>query len=206
MTNDTSLTLVSSRFTSVIEIITIYTGVNLAARWKNSIAYVGVIYFIPNILDTILVIALPWSNTAGLLAGVYLTGVGTTGFVLILAWVNQATAGHTKRITMNAVLLIAYCVGNAVGPQMWVAQYQPRYFVPWAIILVCYTICPLLMLLQRYILAKENKRRDQEPHDNSYDDVWVKVTDNDGNVVEKKVDKAFLDLTDRQNREFRYAL
>ena len=80
------------------------------------------------------------------------------------------------------------------------------YHVPWGVILACYTLCPILMLVQRYILAKENKRRDAEPPDDSYDDVWVKVTDEDGSVIEKKVDKAFLDLTDRQNREFRYVL
>ena len=115
---------------SVIEILTIYTGVNLAARWKDSIAYVGVLYFIPNVLGAILVCVLPWSNKAGLLASVYITGVGTTGFVLSLAWVNQTTAGHTKRITMNAIMLIAYCVGNSVGPQMWLSQYSPRYVLP----------------------------------------------------------------------------
>lgn len=167
---------------------------------------------------------LPWSDKAGLLASVYITGVGTTGFVLALAWVNQATAGHTKRVTMNAVMLIAYCVGNAVGPQLWQAKYTPRYVyaliplefllilsrcsyhVPWAVIAVCYTLCPALLMLQRYILKKENDKRDREGPDTTYDDVWVKVADADGNIIEKKVDKAFLDLTDRQNREFRYVL
>lgn len=124
-------------------------------------------------------------------------------------------------------MLIAYCVGNAVGPQMWLAQYEPRcvsltfqlvvhldsfryqlhsYRVPWGVILACYTICPILLLLQRYILNKENKKRDAELPDNQYDDVWVKVADADGTTVEKKVDVAFLDLTDKQNRAFRYPL
>lgn len=62
------------------------------------------------------------------------------------------------------------------------------------------------MLLQRWHLARENKKRDQEPPDTTYDDVWVKVEDEKGNIIEKRVDKAFLDLTDRQNREFRYVL
>ena len=56
------------------------------------------------------------------------------------------------------------------------------------------------------MLDKENKRRDREPPDTTYDDVWVKITDEDGDIIEKKVDKSFLDLTDRQNREFRYVL
>ena len=53
-------------------------------------------------------------------------GVGTTGFVLALSWLSTVTAGHTKRITVNAVMLSAYCIGNAVAPFMWQAKYKPR--------------------------------------------------------------------------------
>ena len=80
------------------------------------------------------------------------------------------------------------------------------YHVPWGVIAACYTVCPILLLIQRSILARENKKRDLEPPDTTYDDVWVKVTDENGDIIEKKVDKAFLDLTDRQNRDFRYPL
>ena len=52
--------------------------------------------------------------------------VGTTGFVLALSWVSQTTAGHTKRVTTNAIMLSAYCIGNAAGPFMWNAKYKPR--------------------------------------------------------------------------------
>ena len=43
----------------LIEIVTIFTGVRIAARYKDSRAYVGTIYFIPNILGTILINVLP---------------------------------------------------------------------------------------------------------------------------------------------------
>ena len=81
-----------------------------------------------------------------------------------------------------------------------------RYHVPWTVIAICYTLSAALLLFQRYILNKENKKRDREPQDLTYDDVWVKLTNENGEVIEKKVDKTFLDLTDRQNRDFRYAL
>lgn len=109
-----------------VEIVTIYTGVKLAARYKDSRAYVGAIYFIPNLLGVILINLLPWKNKVGLLFGQWLTGVGTTGFVLSLSWISSVTAGHTKRVTTNAIMLIAYCVGNATAPFMWQAKYVPR--------------------------------------------------------------------------------
>lgn len=58
-----------------VEITTIFTGVNLAARLPNSRAYVGTIYFVPTILGILLVNLLPWSNKIGLLFGQWLTGV-----------------------------------------------------------------------------------------------------------------------------------
>lgn len=129
----------------VIEIITIWTGVHLAARLKGARAYVGAVYFIPNIVGVLLLNFLPWSNRTGLLCAQWLTGmtiylqdhsndltrvfkqgVGTTGFVLSLSWLSSVTAGHTKRVTVNAIMLIAYCLGNALGPFMWQEKYRPR--------------------------------------------------------------------------------
>ena len=133
----------------VVEVVTIWTGVNIAARLPNSIAYVGVLYMIPNVMGVFLVNFLPWSDKVGLLfsvwitgscpvdlyitysdlinlIGIYPTGVGTTGFVLSLSWLSNVTAGHTKRVTVNAVMLSAYCIGNSAGPFMWQQKYKPR--------------------------------------------------------------------------------
>ncbi|PPR00815.1 hypothetical protein CVT26_012456 [Gymnopilus dilepis] len=189
-----------------IEIVTIWTGVTIVSRIPNSRAYVGFIYFFPNILGVFLINFLPWSNKVGLLFGQWTTGVGTTGFVLSLSWLSSVTAGHTKRVTTNAIMLSAYCIGNAAGPFMWQAKYKPRNHVPWIIIGVCYVICMGLLLAIRYLLASENKRRDNEPVDTTYDDVYIEKIGPDGVVEKVKVDKEYLDLTDIQNREFRYVL
>jgi len=63
-----------------------------------------------------------------------------------------------------------------------------------------------LLFAVRVLLSRENKRRDAEPLDDTYDNVFLSKMYQDGNRVEVKVAKEFLDLTDRQNREFRYVL
>ncbi|EGN94818.1 hypothetical protein SERLA73DRAFT_96177 [Serpula lacrymans var. lacrymans S7.3] len=189
-----------------IEIATIWTGVILASRRPNSRAYVGALYFIPNLLGILLVNLLPWSDKVGLLFGQWITGVGTTGFVLSLSWLGNVTAGHTKKVVTNAIMLSAYCIGNAAGPFMWEAKYKPRNHVPWIVIGICYVICPLLLLWIRVLLSRENQRRDAEPADTTYDEVYIERITEDGKRTEVKVDKEFLDLTDRQNRDFRYVL
>ena len=46
-----------------------------------------------------------------------------------------------------------------------------------------------LLLIIRYFLSTENKRRDREQLDNSYDDVYIERIGKDGQVERVKVDK-----------------
>ncbi|KXN91604.1 hypothetical protein AN958_12722 [Leucoagaricus sp. SymC.cos] len=190
----------------VVEIVTIWVGISIASRIPNSRAYVGTLFMIPNILGVFLVNFLPWKDKIGLLFSVWITGVGTTGFVLGLSWLSSVVAGHTKKVTVNAIMLSAYCIGNAAGPFMWQAQYKPRNHVPWIIIGICYVACMILLLLLRIIMNRENKRRDAEPRDTTYDEIYIERVKGDGGIDKIHVDKEFLDLTDIQNRDFRYVL
>ena len=59
----------------VVEIVTIWTGVTLAARIPDARAYVGFIYFIPNVMGVFLINFLPWSDKVGLLFAQWTTGL-----------------------------------------------------------------------------------------------------------------------------------
>ena len=50
-------------------------------------------------------------------------------------------------------------------------------------------MCMILLFAIRVLLARENRLRDAEPRDNSYDDVHVVKIDEDGNRVLVKVSK-----------------
>lgn len=76
-----------------------------------------------------------------------------------------------------------------------------RNHVPWAIITTTNLASAVTLLILRYLYSSENKRRDRETRDVTYDSAYLQ--DESGG---KKVDKAFLDLTDNQNRDFRYVL
>ncbi|KAF9030378.1 MFS general substrate transporter [Hymenopellis radicata] len=189
----------------IVEIITIWTGTAVASRIPNSRGYVAAAWMTPNLLAVFLINFLPWDNKVGLLISLFISGVGTTAFVISLSWISSVTAGHTKRITVNTIMLSAYCVGNAVGPFMWREQYKPRNHVPWAVIGVCIVCRIILMLTIRIYLFFENKRRDREERDTTYDEVYIDVT-KDGVTKKVRLDKEYLDLTDIQNRDFRYVL
>lgn len=189
-----------------VEIIVIFCTVTSATYWKNGRAYSGAIAYCVAIFGSILVNTLPSHDKVGLLFSYWISITSIAPFVVALAWVAATTAGHTKRITTNAVVMVGYAVGNAAGPQYWKKQYQPRNRIPWAILSACWAASMIIMLITRWYLARENTKRDAEGPDSTYDNVFVD-TDVDGEKTEPvKVDKAFLDLTDIQNRDFRYVL
>jgi len=53
---------------------------------------------------------------------------------------------------------------------------------------MCNGACVILSLLIRWILSSENKRRDREPVDHTYDNVYLERM-NDGVVEKVKVNK-----------------
>ncbi|KAI0318837.1 major facilitator superfamily domain-containing protein [Amylostereum chailletii] len=190
----------------VVEIVTIGTASVIASYWKNGRAFTACLMFIPAILGSILVITLPAHLKIGLLFSYWLSIFAITPFVIFLSWTAIVTAGHTKRAATNAIVLSGYAIGNAAAPFMWKKRYQPRNNVPWAIITGASFISGLLLLAIRFHLARENAKREKEGRKDGFDNVYVAHVDADGKKEEVHVDRAFLDLTDRENREFRYVL
>ena len=67
------------------------------------------------IIGMILIVALPLSNNCGRLAGYYLLQLATPSFVALLSLISSNVAGYTKKTTVAALFLVAYCVGNIIG-------------------------------------------------------------------------------------------
>ena len=108
--------------------------------------------------------------------------------------------------TVNAVLLVAYGIGNAASPLMWKDEYAPRFVVvsgrflaakpwidsyrlPWSVIAACNFAAAMTLLVLRAVLARENKMRDGEKRDETYDDACIKRELPEGTTIELKVDK-----------------
>jgi len=67
-----------------------------------------------SILGMLLIVCLPLSNNGGRLAGYYLTQSSPTGFVALLGLVSSNVAGYTKKVTVAALYLVGYCIGNII--------------------------------------------------------------------------------------------
>lgn len=61
------------------------------------------------LIGMILIVALPLGNNSGRLAGYYMTQASPTPFVALLSLISTNVAGYTKKSTVAAMYLIAYC-------------------------------------------------------------------------------------------------
>ncbi|KAJ5748599.1 uncharacterized protein N7511_010295 [Penicillium nucicola] len=113
---------------------------------------------------------------------------GCTGSALPIMYslAGANVAGHTKKVSMNAVLLMSFCLGNILGPLTFRTEDEPDYVPAKIAIVATLAVAIVFTFALRGYYVWENSRRE-------------KAGEGSGEV-------GFLDLTDRENRGFRYAL
>ena len=112
----------------VVEIVTLIGCGYLGDRFGHRIL-ISCSGLLTAILGMLLIVALPLSNNGGRLAGYYLTQASATPFVALLSLISTNVAGYTKKTTVAALYLIAYCVGDIIGKKLFpVSQpYRPDW-------------------------------------------------------------------------------
>ncbi|KAG8933090.1 hypothetical protein FRC02_012458 [Tulasnella sp. 418] len=171
----------------------------------NGRSWVAIGYTPFPILGCLLLLVLPLTSKGPQLFGLYLTYLGLPVFTSVVGWVVVTTSGHTKRLTVNAIFQIGYSIGQAVGPQIWQAKFRPRNAIPYAIVLASFVADAIIIFFIRLYLQNENRKRDRANEDKD-DFTFVEKVRQDGTIEREKVSKTLLDLTDRDNKAFRYAL
>ncbi|OAA58492.1 Major facilitator superfamily domain, general substrate transporter [Niveomyces insectorum RCEF 264] len=136
-----------------------------------------------------------WKSEWGYKPVAPVVGYSLVGFFgpvvsLTVALGASNVAGETKKSFMAAAVFVAYCVGNIVGPQLVRSESKTRHYPQlWTGLIICYCITILSASTLYVLLRRENQRRsrlDSDPHERDR--------------------LAFKDLTDKQNKYFRYAL
>ncbi|KAI1082582.1 putative allantoate permease [Whalleya microplaca] len=96
------------------------------------------------------------------LFGYFLLSTGPAALPLILSLVQSNFRGVTKKMTMTAMLFIAYCTGNIVGPQLFISTEEPTYGTAFRAIMICYALVVCLAAVLRVYLQLLNRRRQRE--------------------------------------------
>ncbi|KAI9816005.1 MAG: hypothetical protein M1827_001997 [Pycnora praestabilis] len=168
----------------------------LSDKWRDR-SMVMLICILPTILGAALMVGLDPNgvpkNKAGLLAASFLTGTFGAAFMLLLAWNASNIAGHSKKVTANALTLIAFCVGNILGTQTFQSYQAPGYISgKISIIATLSALCFVIVVLRVYndYLNKQNKK------------ALAGLSEEEKTEMKDKM--AFADQTDRKNVFFVY--
>lgn len=100
-------------------------------------------------------------------------------------------AGHTKKVVGNAMFLVAYCVGNLVGPQAFRESDAPDYNGAKIAMVVCSVASFLFLLAIWALMLIENRRREKLANQEEF----ARIENHE-----------FADLTDKENPLFRYTI
>ncbi|KAH9822856.1 MFS general substrate transporter [Teratosphaeria destructans] len=172
------------------QVFFVFTGPWLASRFKNIRTYIMALYLLPSIVGAALYWKIDHSHAKGLLVSYYIMGSFVASLVLALQLPATNVGGYTKRVTATAVVFLAYCAGNIIGPHAFLASEAPLYQTGIKTCLSCGCGQVGLAFALRALLMYRNKRRDREQGGASAGD---------------DVDEVMEDLTDFQNPKFRYS-
>lgn len=170
----------------------LFTWISDKYKDRSIPAFVAILF---PMIGGILMITLPKTAQAGLLIGYYMISVQGSAWCLIMVMISNNTLGYTNKATVNGLQILAYGLGNWVGPQTFRAKEAPDYYGGKLMVAVMYGASACLLLLVRFINWRENKRRDR-----------AQANRNTSENMEEVEHAKFLDHTDFEQFHFRYML
>ncbi|RTE69741.1 hypothetical protein BHE90_015878 [Fusarium euwallaceae] len=136
----------------------------------------------------------PVANRDASLAGVYLMGFYNVSWVMALSLQSSNVTGMTKKSFVSVSAACFYAIGNIVGPQFFLESQRPHYSLGIGAMLCGFAVMMGTGTLYFIICAIENKRRDRKDG----------AVDSEGTRVTAGLDAIRDDLTDKENKNFRY--
>jgi hypothetical protein len=186
----------------------------VAGRFRQMNCILIICVVMPAIIGSVLIYVRPRTSSGVQLFGYFLLSTGPGAIPLLMSLVGANYKGVTKKMTMTALLFIAYCAGNIAGPQFFRASEAPHYNTAFKAILVCYClVVGMAVVLRCYLQWLNNKRERHEGVKGSAGSAGVmagKMADETVQVARvAEVDlqaRDFDDVTDWQTFGFRYRL
>jgi hypothetical protein len=143
-------------------------------RKTKQLVYSAIIMTAISMIGCLLLAVLP--QTGVKLLGFYLTWPCTGAYTLMVTLVAGTVSGYSKKIFYNGAVMVAYTLGNFIGPLMIVDHEAPAYksamwgyFASNVVIIICFVVL-------RIWLTKVNKNK-APGRTNTPTDVSLNLTD-----------------------------
>ncbi|KAH8714652.1 major facilitator superfamily transporter [Ilyonectria robusta] len=160
-----------------------------ATRFSNCRILIMLLALIPFLAGILGLRLIPEDVPYGRLACLWISFSYTATWTLSMSVATANTAGHTKKITTNAMLLIGYCLGNFVGPFFFKTDQAPLYPLGVGMMFFCVAV-QIFSLVAIWVLlwCRNKSRRDLHEASNERE-AW---------------ERGLLDETDLENKYFKY--
>lgn len=99
----------------VIAIIAVLSATYLAGKYNIRGPIIIIYCFVGGVIGGSLLAFTPDDNKGAKLAGNYLTNVVGSTLPLLYSYAGANYAGHTKKVTMNAILLMSFCKSKPIS-------------------------------------------------------------------------------------------
>lgn len=117
------------------------------------------------------------------------------GGPVIITWIllNANVAGSTKKTMANSLWFVFYAGGNIIGANIFFSWEAPKYDSAMTGLIICYSGMIALGFTYLAIMIKRNRMRNKEQGEYTEE------------IQKEAVLNGFKDLTDFENRGFRYS-
>lgn len=180
--------------TGAIEFVVVFTAGIIAVMVKNTRCIIFVLVCIPGFAGLIGIHTIDIGHKWALVGCTWLQFI--VGGPVILSWIflTGNIGGHTKKTMANGLWFTFYAAGNIIGANIFFSNEAPKYKSAIIGLITCYSGMMVIGILYRLLLMYRNKKRYEEQGPYTEE------------IAEQAVIGGFNDLTDFENRGFRYAL
>ncbi|KAI9276857.1 major facilitator superfamily domain-containing protein [Phascolomyces articulosus] len=176
--------------TNIIPLIIIIICIYFSRYRSKQNSYIGAILSFIIFIALLLLTVLPLGPS--MLSGIFLVGVAPV-YLIFLTMISNNIRGYTKRVFYNGGILVAYCMGNFIGPLLMRQNEAPRYYSGMITYMVAIFISILLFLYLRYTYIRDNRYHQQLKTEKG---LPSSIIDND----------QMEDITDKEDLSFVYRL
>ncbi|KPI38171.1 putative transporter [Cyphellophora attinorum] len=181
-----------------LQIITTWSAAFLMGYTKSFRCFSGLLFTIPPLVGSILLLCLPASAKWGIVVSTWLAAQSSSLIQVSLSILASNVKGNTKKSAVSAVFFLAYSTGCIVSPQLWQKPDAPRYTKGVVASIVCWCLFIISLLAYYVMFRRVNRKRDVEVTE------WEPV-ENGKTELDAAVD-IDSDMTDKQDIKFRNTL
>ncbi|CAN6627539.1 allantoate permease [Trichomonascus vanleenenianus] len=170
-------------------VISLLSASFIARRFPNMRYYLTVFLLLVELLGALIIWKSPLTKRAARYAGLLLFPFVIAALGMVVSLVSSNVGGHTKKYVVGTAVFIGTCFGSIMGSLLVSASPAPMFNTSFLTSAIFTIVCVVLAIGSRLWQGRENKKRDRQ--------YGPPV------IISGLASK---DMTDRENKNFRYVL